>query len=531
MQAGVPFRELNTDQWSEMTFLNSFEGRYQRNNKKGGLKNLRCFPHHSRVHKPRGFCGTSVRVALVPAGELSTRDAEVLTTTGEESTCRTSVSNDATKANDNKSIKHQRRLFSWATFTPLDAQPLVSVGDVLDLDTIMDQEFTVDNPSRSWIRGEELLGKRRGRTTSDEDTENVAGSLPLSATVIEFNQRLKGWHYGWAANKHNCDTLHCFQVMTFEPFSTQCDKQITLADGTKPSAGATLVRCCAVGSSPSFVLFCRRRHRFSGADEAPEVSSSVDAEHVDSVLSSPDHAMQAPSSPWVQHISNAQQETCTQDSISKLLGSLIGAHSSASSSRLSPFNCTSTRYGTLGASMLHQQQMFEQQQHNLSQRLLERCNSARMLGNQLDDNRTNSTPSSPSFSLAPGPSWAGSSNSGMPSSQYQSNGLRCPSEYNGRSDNTEKLMSQRLLLAEAMAVQASRNAMIQRRFAHMQRQLALSSLLPQNESGTARHSMDLSSLIGWSASPDASPVLRDNPQDENIAQFLLGMAHGRGSSN
>ena len=41
-----------------------FRPRYQRNNKRGGLKNLRCFPTCAEVHKERGFCGRPVVVEI-----------------------------------------------------------------------------------------------------------------------------------------------------------------------------------------------------------------------------------------------------------------------------------------------------------------------------------------------------------------------------------------------------------------------------------------------------------------------------------
>ena len=40
-----------------------FKEKYQRNNKKGGQKNLRCFPHcRNGRHVSSGFCGDSIKV-------------------------------------------------------------------------------------------------------------------------------------------------------------------------------------------------------------------------------------------------------------------------------------------------------------------------------------------------------------------------------------------------------------------------------------------------------------------------------------
>ena len=43
-------------------FVGSFASRYQRNNKRSGIKNLRCFPRCSYPHRSQGFCGQPVVV-------------------------------------------------------------------------------------------------------------------------------------------------------------------------------------------------------------------------------------------------------------------------------------------------------------------------------------------------------------------------------------------------------------------------------------------------------------------------------------
>ena len=44
--------------------LEIFSTRYQRNNKRGGIKNMRCFPTCGDLHRERGFCGRSVGVLV-----------------------------------------------------------------------------------------------------------------------------------------------------------------------------------------------------------------------------------------------------------------------------------------------------------------------------------------------------------------------------------------------------------------------------------------------------------------------------------
>jgi hypothetical protein len=44
----------------EMIFPQTFHQCYRRNNKAGGVKNVRCFPLCSNPHSPQGFCGQAV---------------------------------------------------------------------------------------------------------------------------------------------------------------------------------------------------------------------------------------------------------------------------------------------------------------------------------------------------------------------------------------------------------------------------------------------------------------------------------------
>lgn len=52
----------------------AFADKYQRNNKRGGLKNLRCFPNCSSEHRERGFCGTPITVTLKIPPHLTVMD-------------------------------------------------------------------------------------------------------------------------------------------------------------------------------------------------------------------------------------------------------------------------------------------------------------------------------------------------------------------------------------------------------------------------------------------------------------------------
>jgi len=165
-----------------------FSDKYQRNNKRGGLKNLRCFPACSPGHKERGFCGLPVKVRVT--------------------TC-----------------KHEG-LIAFAQFSQVPEPLEFNMGRFYSKSTIMSQVRTSDEPQKPFILAEATGNSARG-------------------LFFEFNKRRKGWHYGWTANKHSCNTQHCLRVFVM-----------------RETASNELLRCEFVLSSNPFVLYCRRRRRF-----------------------------------------------------------------------------------------------------------------------------------------------------------------------------------------------------------------------------------------------------------------------------
>mmetsp|Transcript_24385 Transcript_24385/g.39568 ORF Transcript_24385/g.39568 Transcript_24385/m.39568 type:complete len:787 (+) Transcript_24385:462-2822(+) len=178
-----------------------FNDRYQRNNKRGGLKNLRCFPACSSKHKERGFCGRSVFVNLQHPLWGTEGRGEIV--------CR-------------------------AEFISCDQPGSFTVGDEVGLEEILALDRSKDEPIKPLIRGEVVLDKSS-----------------VGTSVFEFNRDRKGWHYGWASNKHTCNSFHCLTVYVFE--KNQANTMI----------------CRLTLRSPHFMLFCRRRRRFLVTPTAP----------------------------------------------------------------------------------------------------------------------------------------------------------------------------------------------------------------------------------------------------------------------
>jgi len=138
--------------------------RYQRNNKRSGLKNLRCFPMCSDDHKLRGFCGRPVFVKVTNPEE---QQLEVYAT------------------------------FRKLTLSDGEKPQGPFVNDLLDMAEVAREMRTKDRPAGVWMKGE-----------LDDGFDSA------SAPVVEFvvNKTKKGWHYGWIANKHTADTQHVLRV-------------------------------------------------------------------------------------------------------------------------------------------------------------------------------------------------------------------------------------------------------------------------------------------------------------------------------
>ncbi|OQS01058.1 hypothetical protein ACHHYP_01877 [Achlya hypogyna] len=126
-----------------------FRPHYQRNNKQGGHKNLRCFPTCSHgVHVSVGFCGSPVLVGFTWAPD-----------------------------------QVQQVLHAYATFAPL-------VGGAPQWTTFTSLPEDDDD---GWYHGA-FVG------------------ITERTVMFRFNTLLRGWHYGWQGNRHTAMTQHALCV-------------------------------------------------------------------------------------------------------------------------------------------------------------------------------------------------------------------------------------------------------------------------------------------------------------------------------
>jgi hypothetical protein len=194
---------------------------YHRNNKSGGLKNMRCFPHCTdNHHRKTGFCGAPMQLLVLrpTAGDCP------------------SASPPASPAGARES---ESEFFVWAEICPeLERRAVggksdvkkgpaldVHVGAVVAQNVALSVERCAAHPFRPWIPGRVTMTIPNGARSVD---------------LFEVHHDRRGWHYSFVANKHLSDLKHCVRAYVFV------------------AEGAEHLRCVAVATSPSFTLTSRR---------------------------------------------------------------------------------------------------------------------------------------------------------------------------------------------------------------------------------------------------------------------------------
>jgi hypothetical protein len=149
---------LETDKWSSS---------YQRNNKRTGLKNLRCFPYCSNTgHKEKGFCGMPLQLQV--------------------------TRNDCTP------------LYAYGEFRRSSiGENTIQINDILTSQDLQDK--CLDSNRVSPFHKATLV-----------DGLSCTSSQP----VFIFNEGKRGWNYSWAASKHIVNAQHQFVAYIFIQKST-----------------------------------------------------------------------------------------------------------------------------------------------------------------------------------------------------------------------------------------------------------------------------------------------------------------------
>lgn len=171
-----------------------FQPRYQRNNKKGGQKNLRCFPCcRNGRHVSSGFCGDSIRVHVAVSR---------ITESGGIKICPISTTQPAVLA-------YARFLNLEGAFDPAVSGPEVFPGQTIDRYDLLQYVRDKGHPLNPLFPG--IL-----RGAAMEST--------LQSAIFEFNAECKAWQYGWTAPRgqgvSGSDAQHVLEILFVKPMGS-----------------------------------------------------------------------------------------------------------------------------------------------------------------------------------------------------------------------------------------------------------------------------------------------------------------------
>ena len=180
---------------------------YVRNNKRGGLKNLRCYPKClEKGHNRNGFCGQALEIKLSISAP-SFRKAQF--------------------------VAYGR--FTLADPTGQDHDTFIEQYSTYNALSIMNKTRTKDENMLP------LYQSTPSTTKHSTDKASKSGSVTFSFSPTS-------WHYGWRSSKHMKDSAHVFRVYCFIV-----------------SANLQLLKCVAITETTWFTLASSKRAKSTGS--------------------------------------------------------------------------------------------------------------------------------------------------------------------------------------------------------------------------------------------------------------------------
>jgi len=236
--------------------LGVFDSRYQRNNKKGGVKNLRCFPKCMHFPGCKGHpCARSVVVrlkvpkeALEGVDHLEIRD-HVVAFCRFRATDDTEMPENLLKFQIGETYPRMR-----ATLTSRLRTKQHPLGDffasVINLERT-DWRFSSSDistmASGSFSSGACPPGVTSAVASSgiSSDPSSSADASSYVTLTVEFKER--GWHYGWTGGRYKMGQEHIFEFFAFEH------------TGARDANKTDELRCLVAMSSAPFTVYSSRR--------------------------------------------------------------------------------------------------------------------------------------------------------------------------------------------------------------------------------------------------------------------------------
>ncbi|GBG26149.1 Hypothetical Protein FCC1311_023692 [Hondaea fermentalgiana] len=199
--------KCNLEFCSQQTFRKS----YQRNNKTGGKKHLRCFPMCGKDHKNSRACEVPLRARFV--SPAITADSQFM-------------------------------YIALARFLPLNPD-----GKTVCVDDLTDRLGDID-------LGAEVAMTRitQFERSADAPFEPLysAKLVQFAPSNVLFEFRERAWHYGWKGGRYKQNTEHILRLYVFEG-------PLSIVENGKLNANSKeVVRCVARLSSPVFTVYSSR---------------------------------------------------------------------------------------------------------------------------------------------------------------------------------------------------------------------------------------------------------------------------------
>lgn len=224
--------------------LDKWKSSYQRNYRKCGGKNLRCFPYCKPVHLSTTFCGDSVKVQL----KMSPFRTETM---GNKTFCAFAEfvplmpSLLAMRSMPTMTSPSQlARTKSLGQMGHFGRQTALVVGQAIPKD-VVHQRVTAVKEQVTWWPGVEATSSDSQSPRSRSSQASLFTEFTIDqlreGSVVEFNREQRAWHYGYISGKTSKNVKHVLKVYVLAAEEQE-----------------DMYKCVAVFNSPEFQLYGRK---------------------------------------------------------------------------------------------------------------------------------------------------------------------------------------------------------------------------------------------------------------------------------
>eukprot|EP00924_Labyrinthula_sp_SR-Ha-C_P004541 snap_masked-scaffold_1-processed-gene-3.25-mRNA-1 protein AED:1.00 eAED:1.00 QI:0/-1/0/0/-1/1/1/0/777 len=199
------FTEDSTTYRLEFLYTDKWKPEYQRNNRNGGLKNIRCFPYCGDKHYSSGFCGMSLMLKLSIQSKENIFNSPM--------SVQSSVSQIPTLPRflviAHISLENAAKMAPRDQGLDKEDDRVLHIGQVISRSYLESRLRTKDKPFHDFWPGDIKTSQHFSRGNND------------SVLVYEFNREKRGWHYGWTSNKYISRSNHVVRAYVLKQVQDQ----------------------------------------------------------------------------------------------------------------------------------------------------------------------------------------------------------------------------------------------------------------------------------------------------------------------